>query len=359
MSIEFVEAHNFRLFNQLSLDLDHGINVIYGDNASGKTSLLESIHYLCSCKSFLAASPRKLIKKNSEEFYVRGRLRLEESRSLTISIAWQEQKVHLKHGLENIYKTSTYAAYQPILAIGPFSYKLIDDTPEIRRKYIDWGVFHVKHHYSHITRDFNRVMLQRNKLLHSGTSREAIHAWDHQFVDLAESIDQYRKNYISLLNNKLSEITRIFLPDEQLKIQYLRGWPEDETLSEYLEKSYHNDVDRKFTYYGPQRADMLMKLNGLNVRDSASRGQKKLITFALYLSQLSLQNDVGNRKGILIIDDLPSELDKYNIQLVIEYVSSMQIQSFLSCISPDLIDFGVGDFTRMFHVKRGGQIKVV
>ena len=106
MSIEFVEAHNFRLFNQLSLDLDHGINVIYGDNASGKTSLLESIHYLCSCKSFLAASPRKLIKKNSVEFFVRGRIKVDESRSQTISIAWQDQKVHLKHGLENIYKLS-------------------------------------------------------------------------------------------------------------------------------------------------------------------------------------------------------------------------------------------------------------
>ncbi|TNG00363.1 MAG: DNA replication/repair protein RecF [Gammaproteobacteria bacterium] len=359
MLLEYVEAHNFRLFKNISIDFTEGLHIFFGENASGKTSILESINYLCSCKSFLSATPRRILRKNSADFFVRGRFLIDHNRSQSMSISWRDQKIGLKLGYENIYKSSEYAAFQPILAIGPFSYRLIDESPDIRRKFIDWGVFHVKHGYSMISRDFNRALMQRNKLLQQGVESHLLNAWDTEFIKLAIKLDKYRADYIDLFREQLAKLCRILLPDDQLDIHYSCGWERDKSLDKILEKTYQKDIERRFTYFGPQRADLSIFLNGLNVKETASRGQKKIITFALYLAQMQLQNNQGKKKGILMIDDMPSELDKKHIGMVIELISTMDIQILMSCISPDLLNLQSDEVSRMFHVKQGELVKVV
>lgn len=358
MPLHHLETFQFRNLQNICIELDTGLQFISGDNASGKTSLLDAIHVLCSAKSFLGASPRKLQQFNTTDFSINGVVSQNSTRPHTTQFRWQDGNIRLTLGNQLVKRSSEFACLQPVQAVTPISYRLIDDSPDIRRRFIDWGVFHVKQDYADIWKRFQRSQSQRNAMLAGGSNVRNISAWSQEYVQLAQMVDEYRSAYVEILSAHIKQYIQLLLPGSKLDIHYQRGWDSNKSLEDILNDNFQRDQERKYTYYGPQRAELVLKLDGVLVRDSASRGQKKLITFALYLSQAFLQQEYGRHSGILLVDDLPSELDQYHVSLVMDILRTLPMQVFVSCIDIQQLPEKHRHAKKMFHVKQG-QVKEV
>lgn len=359
MSLQHLEIHQFRNLSGLKIELDPGFQVVYGENTSGKTSILEAIHVLCSGKSFLSASPRKMQKTGTNAFSLRGDIYQIKHPRQTLQYRWENNHIQLKVGYEAARRASEYASIQPVQAVSPLSYRFIDNTPDIRRKFLDWGVFHVEQSYPGIWRQFQRAVTQRNSMLSRGTDNRALSAWSQEYVKVSEKLDGFRQAYIEKLIGILQPIADTLLPDQALQVGYSPGWDRDKGLARLLEDNFIRDTERKYTYFGPQRADLVVRIRGSLARDIASRGQKKLITFALYLAQATLQQEIGHREGLLLIDDLPSELDTKHLQLVLGVLSNLPMQVIVSCIDASQLGVIEEEAKKRFHVKQGRVTEVV
>lgn len=348
-----LETYHFRNLRDVQIDLDPGLQVIFGDNASGKTSVLEAMHVLCSAKSFLSVNPRKLQQFNTRDFSLNGQIQPGENLRHSIQYRWQDATVALFSSNQAIRRASDYAALQPVQAITPLSYKIIDDSPVIRRKFIDWGVFHVKPEYIETWRNFQRSLAQRNAMLIKGVEERTLKSWSQEFIQLSEQVDSFRAAYIDELSDDFSRLATTFFPDDEIKLNYQRGWDSASLLSDLLQQSYSRDIDRHYTHHGPQRADIQLKINGRPVRDVVSRGQKKLITFALFLSQIQHHHRQGYRKGLLLVDDLPSELDQEHQDVVLGILQNLPLQVVISCIDLEQLNLAPGVAKKLFHVKHG------
>ena len=359
MPLHRLETYQFRNLGNVRMDLDAGLQFIYGDNASGKTSLLDAIHVLCSAKSFLRASPGKMQQFGTTDFSLNGIVSQQASPLLPIQYRWQNSQIRLNLGNKQPRRSSEYASFQPVQAVTPVSYRLLDDPPDIRRRFMDWGVFHVKHDYADIWRRFRRSLAQRNTMLASGTDLQTLSAWSREYIQLAESLDEYRADYVALLVSQIKQYFCAFLPDSSLDIGYQRGWDTARSLDEVLRDNFRRDRERHFTYHGPQRAELVLKLDGVLARDSASRGQKKLITFAIYLAQANLQQELGRHSGVLLVDDLPSELDQEHMSLVMDVLQGLSMQVIVSCIDISRLSERHRYLdNKVFHVKQG-QVEVI
>jgi len=359
MPLQRLQTFHFRNLQDVKIELNSGLQIVYGDNASGKTSLLDAMHLLCSGKSFIGASPRKLIQFEHDSFSINGDIQYKNNLREKLQFRWEDSRIKLMVNQQAIHRSSNYAAIQPVQAITPLSYKLLDDSPDIRRRFIDWGVFHVKHDYIEIWRKFQRALAQRNAMLVAGTDSRTLTAWSQEYVQLSELVDQYRAEYIDEFSQRLKILTELFLPDDSVTINYQRGWGEEGDLETILGNSFGRDTERHFTYYGPQRAELSIRMNQKIARDVASRGQKKLITFALYLTQAQIQQNIGHQDGLLLIDDLPSELDKKHQHMVMDLLKDLPSQVILSCIDLKQMKIAEGMVKKLFHVKQGHVKEVV
>ena len=356
MPLERLKTYQFRNLDNVNLTFDSGFNVVFGNNASGKTSLLEAAHVICSGKSFLRASPQKLQQFNSSDFSLNGIMKFQEQPH-RYQYLWKDHGVHLKINEQIVRKISRYALQQPVQAITPASFKLIDESPDIRRRFIDWGVFHVKHQYIDAWHRYQRSLSQRNAMLTQAKGKSLM-PWDIEYVKTCEIIDAYRSEYITALQQSFENIHKRLLPDTKVTIAYHRGWAKDCNLGELLAQAQSRDIERGYTYYGPQRAELHILLNGHPARDTASRGQKKLITYGLYIAQAQIQQQHGEYSGLLLVDDLPSELDAEHQSLVLDLLTDLPMQVILSCIDPSDIEQVVNPSTKLFHVKQG-KVEVV
>ncbi len=359
MPLRSLQTYHFRNLSDVNIDLDPGIQLVYGENASGKTSLLDAIHVLCSAKSYLGARPRKLIQFQQESMSLNGVIYQPDISAMHLQYKWQGSQITLTAGHKVTRRSSDYAAYQPVQSITPLSYRLIDDTPEIRRRFMDWGVFHVKPAYIEDWRRFQRSLAHRNSMLRYGTNRRTLSAWNQEFTELSNLVDSHRKSYLDFYHNQFQLLACEFFPHDELSIQYQRGWDESKALQQLLDESFNKDTERRYTFYGPQRADLQILLNGRPARDVASRGQKKLITFALYLSQLRFQQHAGKRGGTLLIDDLPSELDREHQTQVLDFLIKSPAQVVISCIDRHQVELPGTSVKKLFHVKQGEVKEVI
>ncbi|MBW1916174.1 MAG: hypothetical protein JRI86_14780, partial [Deltaproteobacteria bacterium] len=204
-----------------------------------------------------------------------------------------------------------------------------------------------------------RSLAQRNAMLTTGTDARTLSAWSHEYVQLSQLVDQYRADYVDELCIALQILTDQFLPGEEVSISYQRGWDINGDLETILKDNYQRDCDRHFTYYGPQRAELSIRFNNKLAKDVVSRGQKKLITFALYLAQVQLQQHRGHRTALLLIDDLPSELDMEHQEIVLGLLTKLPSQVVLSCIDLRQLETAEGRAKKLFHVKQGHVKEVV
>jgi DNA replication and repair protein RecF len=203
---------------------------------------------------------------------------------------------------------------------------------------------------------YKKALSQRNAALRSGQKPSYCKLWDKELDLASQHIDVKRDKYIQDLHPFYLNLIEQFFPEQEVKLEYRRGWKSDQSLLEVLEQTFERDVKRGITQAGPHRADLNIQVDGQSAQTGISRGQQKVLVALLKLAQVKQFSRSASRHCILLYDDLAAELDKQHRQQIMTVLNSMPIQLFLTSIEPDQIELQGWDDSRLFHVEQGRLI---
>ncbi len=348
MSLRQFRAAGFRCLADISFAPDPELNLITGPNASGKTSLLEAIYYLGRGRSFRASGNRELIQTGCKQFTLFGEM-----------LAGEEEHragVEVEHGARRIRvdgaqgSGADLARIMPVQAIDPEIHNLVQGGPEFRRRFLDWGVFHVKHDFLDHWRRYQQALRQRNASLRLGEPDRMVQAWDSELVDAGEAVDRLREEFFSGYLHLFSSITAENLPFDVI-CSYRRGWSSDIPLGDALQQSRERDRSMGSTQVGPHRADIGLAVQDRRARYRVSRGQQKLLGATLTIAQIRFVAEHGLDDLVLLVDDPAAELDRENRRRLFDLLQGVPAQLFIAALEAE--DLPAADRGLMFHVEHG------
>lgn len=354
MTVLDLRATNVRCLRRVALE-PASRNLIFGENASGKTSLLEAIFVMGRGRSFRGSQRRGLIRDGEVEAVVNVAVR-KGPRSVPLGIAInRDGQTTVRIDGQNQSSLATLAEWLPVQVLDPDLHRLVDEGPGVRRRFLDWGVFHVEQGFLECWRRYHRSLKQRNACLKRGHVQE-LDAWDERLAAEGEALDRYRQVYLHSVVGEINSFAEALL-ETPLKLEYQNGWPAKSPMVEALRGSRERDVRVGATQFGPHRADIRIRIEDRRARGRVSRGQQKLLAASLVLGQLRhLEQSVGLR-SVLLLDDAAAELDRQRLDRLMTAVASLDAQMFVTALDPG--DLGLdGDFA-MFHVERGKVAAVV
>jgi DNA replication and repair protein RecF len=349
MALVGLQVEHFRCLEKVELALDPRYNLFVGPNASGKTSLLEAMFFLGRGRSFRSRKLDRMIQQGQPEFRMVGRVQ-QDSQTTVLGVRGTKGGTEIRVGGQPADSAADLAQHFPPQIIDPEIHKLLEEGPSRRRRFLDWGVFHVEPSFMAVWTRYHRALRQRNAALKKGASDEMARLWDGELATAGEALSELRARYVAMLEPRLLELGRRLLGLD-VGLAYQRGWAADETLLSALERGF--DRDRRFavTHAGPQRADVVVRVDGHAARERVSRGQQKLLAAALTLAQLTLQDEQHPGRSALLLDDPAAELDGPNLERLLAAVRDLPVQLFVTSLKGDLSRLGTPGAT--FHVERG------
>lgn len=351
-SLQKLSITKLRNISASELQLSPRVNLFYGLNGSGKTSLLEAIHLLGLAKSFRSAPAAPLIQDGEGECAVFARL--SDGSSLGFSrTRGGDQKI--KANGKKAQNSAELASTLPLQLINADSFRILEGSPRERRQFLDWGVFHVEHVFLEHWRQGQKALQNRNSLLKAkSSSSELIAPWTIELCRHAEEIDRYRRAYVESFRPVFFDILASLLDIENVSLDYERGWDREKSLLSVLEAGIDRDLRYGHTVAGPQRADLRFRVGGQNAADCLSRGQQKLFVIALKLAQGFLLKKIKGKPCLYLIDDLPAELDAGNREKVCRLLLDLEAQACITGIEKEALEAAVaGVQSSLFHVKHG------
>ncbi len=344
----------FRNIKACDIELSAGFNFLIGPNGSGKTSVLEAIYLLGHGRSFKSSLTGRVIQNECSELFVHGRFLNSDQFELPVGINKQRDgSTEVKIGGQSGQKLAQLAQVLPLQLIHPEGFDLLTDGPKHRRSFMDWGVFHTEPAFYDAWGRFKRLNKQRNALLKTANSYRELSYWDQEMARLAENISQWRAEYLSQMKVTAETICRTFLPEFDIQLQYYRGWEKDTSYQEILAKNFERDQSLGYTFSGPNKADLRIKVNGTPVEDVLSRGQLKLMVCALRVAQGQHLTQMTGKQCIYLIDDFASELDSQRRKRLADCLKETGAQVFVSSITDSQIADMLDDSGKLFHVEHG------
>lgn len=355
MRVNSLDISNLRNLASIRIEPDPRLNCFTGDNGAGKTSVLEALAVLSKGRSFRSGQISSLIGPEHPHFRVVSKIESQTGKQHRLGMERSADHWSARHNGDAVSQLSDLTRLLPYVLLEPSSHTLISGPPDGRRKYLDWGVFHVKHEFLTLWRRYSRTLKQRNAALRS-SDQEVVDSLDSQLVTLGEKLHQTRERYVK----KLIGILEVNLPlfDQTLdgiRLSYRKGWA-GESLKDALGQSFQRDMDRGATGPGPHKADLILTLDGAPARERLSRGEQKTMTAALIMAQAQIICEAGDRP-VLLLDDLSSELDEVHLTRVLRAGLDQGLQIWLtgtghpSAIQADGITDGIS--CAMFHVEHG------
>jgi len=351
---------NIRNLRASDIQLGPKFNVFVGLNGSGKTSILEAVHLLGLGRSFRARSIQQVIKRGNDQCVVRGMLR--DAESLEHSGVWlgvakgADGSSQYKIGEATEKSPAELSRALPVQLIDVNSHLLLEGGPEKRRKFIDWGVFHMEHSFLLEWRGFQRALEQRNAALKQRRAPEQ--AWNEAFAKHAEQVTSRRKSYVLQFKEVFLPFLREKLAVESVSVAYRCGWDEDRSLLDQLDESLGRDIACGFTTCGPHRADLEVLIDGEPAKSVLSRGQIKIFVCIMLLARSKLL--LQPQDNVFLIDDLHAELDRNSSRALIEAINGLGGQVFVTGIEAELLQESLQGFdSRMFHVEQGTIVERV
>ncbi len=338
MALRRIQVTDFRCLFSAELELDPRLTLISGANASGKTSLLEAIYVLSRGRSFRTRRLDRLIRSGTERFVVFGDVALGDRR-VALGVEGTVAGIRARLAGAAVPSLAELAAVLPAQIIDPEIHRLIEEGPSRRRRFLDWGVFHVEHSFVGTWRAYQQVLRQRNAALRARQPKSVVSAWDGELLRLGGQVDQARTRYLGLLEGVASDITRRLLGLE-LGLAYRPGWNLDSSFATALSASWGRDWDAGMTCVGPQRAELSVRLAGVPVKERVSRGQQKLLGAALLLAQVSLFPGDSDVRPTLLLDDPAAELDSGCLWRLIREVNEHAVQLVVTSLDTEFSAFG-------------------
>lgn len=351
MILSHLQIHNLRNIESARLNFHPKLNLILGENGSGKTSFLEAIYLLGTGHSFRTREISPLIRHGAPNLSVFARTRDEQTISISKSIADPTQ-VRL-NGFP-CKSSSELAHFLPCQVFYQDIFQIIDAGPSVRRSLLDWGMFHVKQSYHSLWKNYRRALKQRNALLKQRASQQHVEPWNLILDELGTQLDYLRKEYFEQLSDAFSRILEQ-LTDLHCSLHYYKGWDRkdsNKSLAAVLADNYDSDLQRQFTQYGAHQADLFVESNEFKVKQYLSRGQQKIILFALKLAQTRLIN----QSCLYLCDDLSSELDQRHLIRLFELIDEINGQFFITSISSESLPLNPATELEIFNFNEEGVL---
>ncbi len=332
MHLSTLKITQFRNIEQCDLACHPYLNLISGINGSGKTSILEAIYFLSMGRSFRSNQLARVIQYDQSEFSIFTEL-LKTDGKHTLAIQKQrsgKSTVRLNH--DNEKNHSALTKLLPIQIFNPESLDLLSSGAQQRSRLMDWGAFYSQPNFHQTWSSVKRLIKQRNAALKQGYSLSMMQAWDQDLSVKAHLLDTQRQTYIEQLLPIIKNCLQNFITDLSIEIEYTRGWSNEKELLEVLNSHYEQDKRFGVTHYGPHRADLKFKANGMPAQDILSRGQQKILICMIKLAQGILFSEEHQTPCIYLVDDITSELDKIFLKLFLEQLLSLKAQTFITSI---------------------------
>lgn len=355
MALGSVRIENFRCIETAELEFDPATTLITGPNGSGKTSLLEALFVLGRGRSFRTARLDAAVRHGTDALRVVGTIH-QDGRALSMGIESGRGQTRAKVAGEAVESLAELSRRLPIQAIDPSVHKLIEEGPIRRRRFIDWGVFHVEHAFLDQWQRFHRALRQRNAALRQGADETELEAWDREFESAGLAVSEARSRYLDRIQPNLEEMARSLLAAD-VTVEFARGWPSDSALATVLIERRAVDRLRRSTTAGPHRADLHIRVSGRSAKETVSRGQQKLLAAALILGQLEFHRLEQALSPTLLLDDPAAELDGDRLRRLVDAVITLRAQIVVTSLQPNFA--ALGQPGRVFHVEQGNVTRTL
>lgn len=326
---------NFRNISALEFEPDKQMNVIFGENAHGKTNIIEALWLFTGAKSFRNAKDSAFVKfgcekgKTRADYEFRGVLNTAEMIFTDTRSAYFNSK--------KLSSASKLAGNYTAVVFSPSDLSLITDGPNYRRKFLDTAIGQLYPNYIEILKSYSRAIIQRNRIIkeykYDKTLCVMLDVFEKELASSGKKIINYRKEYIKTLKTFVPEIySGLSKERENITFKYILSC-EKELLSEKLKNSRNEDMYSGVTSVGPHRDELAFFLNGINVRNFGSQGQKRSVALTLKLAQSEVIKQITGEKPICLLDDVMSELDLSRQNYILNHIKDMQ--SFITCCDPN------------------------
>jgi DNA replication and repair protein RecF len=279
-------------------------------------------------------------------------------RPRTLGLRLGRTGIEARYGGQPVAGLAELAHILPVQALDPEVHRLIEGGPQERRRYVDWGVFHVEPSFVEQWKRFQRALRQRNAALRDGQPEAAVRAWDPELIESGQRIADSRARYLRTLTSHVSTVGERLLGGP-LQITLHQGWSADRALADALAAGWARDRDRGLTHVGPHRADLAVRFHDQSARDRISRGQQKLAAAALLLGQLRCDAELGSRVAGLLVDDPAAELDTGNLQRLLTEILDLPAQLVVTALDPASAGLESLPPGHRFHVEHGAVTRLL
>lgn len=336
MKIKHLSLTNFRNYENLNVGFSESLNIIYGLNGSGKTNLVEAIYLLALSKSFRINKEKVLIKKDKLKTKIRGDVyKKNDCSSYEIELTHEGKKVLINDQV--IDKISNYISRINIILFNPDDVRLVSDAPSERRKFINIEISQLYKEYLVLLNNYNKILKQRNFYLRSMYIKgyhdmDFLNILTSKLIEYGLLINKYRQEFVDNINKYIAEIYKNIFGYGELKVKYnstFNNHSKDDILKKY-QKNLKNELSAGKTLDGIHHDDFIFVLDGNNLKEWGSEGQRKNSIIAFKLAEIKVFNDIKNDYPILILDDLFSELDKEKVKNLLKILDS-SVQTFITC----------------------------
>lgn len=337
MILKKLQLKHFRNYEELVIDFDKKINIFVGNNAQGKTNILESIYVLAIARSHRTSNDSLLIQKDAKFAKVKGIIKRKDdslNKELEFLISNKGKKVSIDQ--RPVRKISDYISYFTVVAFQPDDLDIIKGSPGERRKFLNIEIGQLNNHYLTVLNEYHLILRNRNEYLKKITidhyDENYLDILTEQLVEKAIIIYKYRNDFVDEINKKIAGVNKKINGPEDLKIKYITSIPlcEENILKANLVSKYKTNLSKEIfmaqTMYGPHRDDFIFLSEDKDIKNFGSQGQQRMSVLCLKLAETELLKEKKGEYPILLLDDIFSELDNSKKHNIIKYLSKrMQI----------------------------------
>lgn len=337
MYVESIELENYRNYRNVKVEFGRNTNILYGNNAQGKTNILESIYMAATTKSHRGSKDRDIIRIGEDESHIRLFVNKQDiSHRIDMHLRKSKNKGVAIDGIPIRRAIELYGLLN-VIFFSPEDLTIIKNGPAERRRFMDLELCQISRLYYQNLSSYNKILNQRNNLLkqiyYNKNLMDTLDVWNTQLVDSGVRIIKERRNFIEMMNEIIGDIhSRLTSGREKLEIIYECNVDED-SFEKALQEKLETDLRYSSTQSGPHRDDISFLINGIDARKYGSQGQQRTVALSLKMAEIKLVKKIINDNPILLLDDVMSELDTSRRDALIEEIKN--IQTIITCTGYD------------------------
>jgi DNA replication and repair protein RecF len=353
MQVLAVTIRDFRIIDAMTLHPGTGVNLIVGPNGAGKTSVIEALYVAGRGQSFRHREIRPWIREGAKAALILVETVASDGRQHKIGLEQGRAGRRVRLDGRDLQRRSQQVQALPLQLITPASHELIEKGPGVRRRFLDWGLFHVEPGFHRRAIEYRRLLQQRNAALRGGD--RSFSAWDPQLGQLGTEVEQARRAFLPRIEIAARRELEHFGQEYRLELRLRSNWREADDLGRALQAGAASDLKLGHTQSGPHRSQLDVLVDGVAAERRLSRGQQKVLVYALVFGLVDLARELSGEAPVILIDDLPAELDRVNRSRVMQRLVALDIQAFVTGIEFDPVVNAMN--LSWFHVEQGRLIQ--